>query len=71
MRERASNIINLRVSRNFKQERVMIYRNIAPSPEVHEYVRDYLIAHFVFENNQPIPIKAFAPRPEQAITFFQ
>jgi AraC-like DNA-binding protein len=47
----------------------MIYRNIAPSPVLQEYVRDYLIAHFVFENNQPIPIKAFAPRPEQAITF--
>ena len=34
-----------------------------------EYVRDYLIAHFVFDKNQPIPVKAFAPRPELAITF--
>jgi AraC-like DNA-binding protein len=47
----------------------MIYRNIAPSPGLKEYVRDYLIAHFVFENNYTIPVKAFAPRPEQAITF--
>jgi AraC-like DNA-binding protein len=47
----------------------MIYQNIAPSPVLQEYVRNYLIAHFVFEENHPIPIKAFAPRPEQAITF--
>jgi len=47
----------------------MIYRNIVPSPGLQEYVRDYLIAHFIFDKNQPIPIKAFAPRPEQAITF--
>jgi len=47
----------------------MIYQTITPSPALQEYVRDYLIAHFIFENNQPIPLKAFAPRPEQAITF--
>jgi AraC-like DNA-binding protein len=47
----------------------MIYRNIAPAPVLQEYVRDYLIAHFVFEDHQPIPVKAFAPRTEQAITF--
>lgn len=47
----------------------MIYCNITPSVALQEFVRDYLIAHFVFDKNQPIPVKAFAPRPEQAITF--
>jgi hypothetical protein len=47
----------------------MICQNITPSPVLQEYVRNYLIAHFIFEDNQPIPTKAFAPRPEQAITF--
>ena len=47
----------------------MIYQYIAPSPVLQEYVRDYLIAHFVFDKNRPIPVKAFAPRPELAITF--
>jgi len=61
--------VYLSVRRNSKQKRVMIYQNITPSPDLQKYVRDYLIAHFVFENNQLIPVKAFAPRPEQAITF--
>jgi AraC-like DNA-binding protein len=47
----------------------MIYRYMTPSPALQEFVRDYLIAHFVFDNHQPIPVKAFAPRPEQAIAF--
>ena len=46
----------------------MIYRYVPPSPILQEYVRDYLIAHFVFDKNR-IPVKAFAPRPEQAMTF--
>lgn len=47
----------------------MVYQNITPSPVLLEYVRDYKLAHFVFDKTQPIPVKAFAPRPEQAITF--
>lgn len=47
----------------------MIYKYIAPSPHLKEYVRDYLIAHFVFDKNNPIPIKSFSPKPELAIAF--
>jgi AraC-like DNA-binding protein len=32
-------------------------------------VRDYLIAHFVFDKNQDIPFKPYSPKPEQTITF--
>jgi AraC-like DNA-binding protein len=47
----------------------VIYRYIAPSPAVHQFVRDYLIAHFVFDKAQDIPFKPYSPKPEQTITF--
>jgi AraC-like DNA-binding protein len=33
-------------------------------------VKDYLIAHFIFEKDKPIPVKPYAPKPEQGFTFF-
>src|SRR5688572_23273463 len=47
----------------------MIYQYIRPCPMLREFVRDYLIAHFVFDKGHPIPFKAYAPKPEQTITF--
>ena len=47
----------------------MIYQYIAPSPILKEFVRDYLIAHFIFDKNQDIPFKPYSPKPEQTITF--
>jgi AraC-like DNA-binding protein len=47
----------------------MIYRYIAPSPGLQEFVRDYLIAHFIFDKDQVIPFKPYSPKPEQTITF--
>jgi AraC-like DNA-binding protein len=47
----------------------MIYRYIAPRPELREFIRDYLIAHFVFDKDQDIPSKPYSPKPEQTITF--
>lgn len=47
----------------------MIYRYIAPRPILSEFVRDYLIAHFVFDEQQSIPFKPYSPKPEQTITF--
>lgn len=47
----------------------MIYRYIAPSPALQEFVRDYLIAHFTFDKSQDIPFKPYSPKPEQTITF--
>jgi AraC-like DNA-binding protein len=47
----------------------MIYRYIAPSPALQEIVRDYLIAHFIFDKDEEIPFKPYSPKPEQTITF--
>lgn len=47
----------------------MIYQYIAASPALQEFVRDYLIAHFVFDKGQDIPFKPYSPKPEQTITF--
>ncbi len=48
----------------------MIYKYIAPSPVLQDFVRDYLVAHFIFASNEPVPLKPYAPKPEQGITFF-
>ncbi len=47
----------------------MIYQYIAPSPVLQEYVRDYLVAHFIFHKGQVIPYKPYSPKPEHTITF--
>lgn len=47
----------------------MIYRYIAPSKGLQEFVRDYLVAHFIFDKDQEIPFKPYSPKPEQTITF--
>ena len=48
----------------------MIFSYVAPSPALAEFVRSYLIAHFVFGQETPAPLKRYAPKPEQGITFF-
>ena len=48
----------------------MLYKYIQPNPILGGFVKDYLVAHFVFENNNNIPFKPYAPKPEQGITFF-
>lgn len=48
----------------------MVFSCIAPSPGLRDFVRDYLIAHFLFDPEKPIPHKRYAPKPEQGITFF-
>ncbi|CAN5621353.1 hypothetical protein BH23GEM9_BH23GEM9_26770 [soil metagenome] len=48
----------------------MVFSCIAPSPDLRGFVRDYLIAHFRFDPEKPIPHKRYAPKPEQGITFF-
>ena len=47
----------------------MIFRYIPPHPALHEFVRDYLIAHFTFDKDQDIPFKPYSPKPEQTINF--
>ena len=48
----------------------MIFSHIAPKPALRDVVRDYLIAHFRFDREKPTPLKPYAPKPEQGITFF-
>lgn len=48
---------------------VMIYQYIAPSPALGEFIRDYLLAHFVFDNTGAVPLKPYSPKPEQTLTF--
>jgi AraC-like DNA-binding protein len=48
----------------------MIYKYIKPSSILQDFVRDYLVAHFIFDKNEPVPFKPYAPKPEQGITFF-
>lgn len=48
----------------------MVFSYIAPDPALGDFVRGYLIAHFVFDPGEPTPRKPYAPKPEQGITFF-
>lgn len=48
----------------------MEFRYISPSPSLRGIIRNYLIAHLIFDPQQPAPIKPYAPKPEQGITFF-
>lgn len=48
----------------------MKFTYIAPSPPLAGFVRDYLIAHFRFGRETRAPIKPYAPKPEQGLTFF-
>lgn len=47
----------------------MVYQYIAASPPLQEFVRDYLIAHFIFDKDSEIPFKPYSPKPEHTITF--
>ena len=47
----------------------MIYQYLPPAPALAEFVRDYLVAHFVFDQQEPVPFKPYSPKPEQTITF--
>jgi AraC-like DNA-binding protein len=48
----------------------MIFSYIAPNVALRDFIRDYLIAHFVFDKENSVPIKPYAPKPEQGLTFF-
>lgn len=48
----------------------MRFSYIPPTPPLEAFVRDYLIAHFRFGPEDRAPLKPYAPKPEQGITFF-
>jgi AraC-like DNA-binding protein len=48
----------------------MIFKLVAPSPALRDYVRSYMLIHFQFKTNEDKPIKPYPPRPEQCIIFY-
>lgn len=49
---------------------LMIFKLIAPSPALSQYVRFYQLIHFVFASNIEKPVKPYPPRPEQCLIFY-
>jgi AraC-like DNA-binding protein len=43
---------------------------IAPCPRLQHVIRDYLIAHFRFDQDSTPPRRRYVPKPEQGLTFF-
>lgn len=47
----------------------MILRDVLPHPALREYIQCYRICHFEFDKAEDIPVKAWAPRPENILHF--
>lgn len=48
----------------------MKFSYVSPGPHLLHVIRDYLIAHFNFDQDGPPPRKQYVPKPEQGLTFF-
>lgn len=48
----------------------MLLKDFIPAQEVQEFVQLYRIVHLQFNANQPIPVKAYPPRPEHCLAFY-
>ncbi|MBL7700284.1 MAG: AraC family transcriptional regulator [Chitinophagaceae bacterium] len=48
----------------------MIYKIIQPSSHLQQFVKDYLLLHFVFEKNAPPPVKPFPASTLQCLVFY-
>jgi hypothetical protein len=48
----------------------MIYKIIQPSTHLKAFVKDYLLLHYVFDNNVPIPIKPFPANTQHCLVFY-
>jgi AraC-like DNA-binding protein len=48
----------------------MLLKDFIPAPDVKEWVQLYRIVHLRFSNDQPVPFKAYPPRPEQCLAFY-
>ena len=47
----------------------MLYKIIALNPALQKFVKNYLIAHFTFDEDLNIPFLPYSPEPEQTNTF--
>ena len=48
----------------------MISKDFLPSGPLREYIFNYRVRHFIFDNGILPPVKPFPPRPEQCLTFY-
>ncbi len=48
----------------------MLLKDFIPAPDVQQFVQLYRIVHLRFEAGQPIPPKAYPPRPEHCLAFY-
>ena len=48
----------------------MLLKDFIPATDVQEFVQFYRIVHLHFKNNDPVPLKAYPPRPEQCLAFY-
>ena len=48
----------------------MVLRDYLPHPALREFVQWYRICHFEFDTSDNIPVKAWAPKPENNLHFF-
>lgn len=48
----------------------LLLKDFIPAPDVREFVQLFRIVHFQFEKEQPLPFKAYPPRPEQCLAFY-
>jgi len=64
-------LIKKRIRFNFGQNfNQMILKDFLPPLALRQYVQTYRVVRFIFDKNQPLPFKAFAPRPENCLMFF-
>ncbi|HSN61828.1 MAG TPA: helix-turn-helix domain-containing protein [Ferruginibacter sp.] len=48
----------------------MLLKDFIPASDVKEFVQLYRIVHLSFEKGQPVPVKAYPPRPEHCLAFY-
>lgn len=48
----------------------MLLKDFIPAPDVREFVQLYRIVHLTFPAGEPIPFKAYPPRPEHCLVFY-
>jgi AraC-like DNA-binding protein len=48
----------------------MLLKDFTPAYDVQEFVQLYRIVHLQFLHNEPVPFKAYPPRPEQCLAFY-
>jgi hypothetical protein len=48
----------------------MLLRDYLPHPALREFIQWYRICHFEFDKADNIPVKSWAPRPENILHFF-